>query len=162
MTQTLQELGTLDGLSVLVVDDEADIRLGLRKLIRTLGADVTVAADGREALDLVEQEGPDVVLTDLMMPRMSGSELLLSAVKERWPSTVVVVLTGFGTIQNAVSCLQMRRRPLHDQALRQCRRCSRLVDATRATGDLRAGSTADAGGQDRPTIDRRRIRPCGA
>ena len=95
----------LTGLRVLVVDDEADIRLGLTKLVSTLGATVTAAVDGVEALEQVEREGPDLILTDLMMPRKSGAELL-TAVKERYPATVVVVLTGYGTIQSAVSCLQ--------------------------------------------------------
>jgi len=96
---------TLAGLRVLVVDDEEDIRLGLRKLISTLGATVTVAADGQEALEAVERDGTDVILTDLMMPRVSGSELLI-AVKQRFPDVPCVILTGFGTIQSAVSCLQ--------------------------------------------------------
>jgi DNA-binding NtrC family response regulator len=95
----------LAGLRVLVVDDEEDIRLGLRKLIASLGATVTTAADGREALEHVDRAGADLVLTDLAMPRMSGSELL-AALQERHPDTVVVVLTGYGTIQSAVACLQ--------------------------------------------------------
>ena len=95
----------LQGLRILVVDDELDIRLGLRLLLTKLGASVECAADGQEALELMKTEAADLILTDLMMPRMSGSDLLL-AVKERWPETVVIVLTGFGTIQSAVSCIQ--------------------------------------------------------
>ena len=95
----------LDGLRVLVVDDEADLREGLRKLISTLGATVGVAADGVEALEQVERDGADVVLTDLMMPRMTGSEVL-ATVRERFPDTRVVVLTGYGTIHGAVSAMQ--------------------------------------------------------
>jgi len=105
MTRTAEKERALDGLRVLVVDDEEDIRLGLKKLIGTLGATVNVAADGALALEIIEREGADLVLTDLMMPRMSGSELLL-AVKESHPGTVVIVLTGYGTIQGAVTCLQ--------------------------------------------------------
>jgi DNA-binding NtrC family response regulator len=105
MSKTALHADDLTGLRVLVVDDEADIRLGLRKLVSTLGASVASAADGAEALELIEREGADLVLTDLMMPRKSGAELLAD-VKERFPSTIVVVLTGYGTIQGAVSCLQ--------------------------------------------------------
>ncbi|HED64193.1 MAG TPA: sigma-54-dependent Fis family transcriptional regulator [Planctomycetes bacterium] len=94
----------LEGLRVLVVDDEEDIRLGLKKLLGSLGGQIRAAADGEEALRIVQTEGADVILTDLMMPRMGGQELLV-AVKERSPETAVVILTGFGTIQAAVSSL---------------------------------------------------------
>jgi len=109
MTQTVPKTSVssppITGLRVLVVDDETDIRRGLEKLIGTLGARVATAADGLEALEVLDRFQPDLVLTDLMMPRMTGTELL-PAVKERAPEVEVVVLTGFGTIQTAVSCLQ--------------------------------------------------------
>ena len=107
MTPTPASASSADlaGLRVLVVDDEADLREGLRLLVSTLGAEVAVAGDGVEALEHLAREGADLVLTDLMMPRMSGSELL-AAVRERHPCASVVVLTGFGTIQGAVAALQ--------------------------------------------------------
>ncbi len=105
MSKAVTRTESLAGLRVVVVDDEHDIRLGLRKLISTLGATVSVAEDGVRALEIVEREGADLVLTDLNMPRKSGAELLMD-VKGRSPNTVVVVLTGYGTIQSAVSCLQ--------------------------------------------------------
>ena len=95
----------LAGLSVLVVDDEEDIRRGLSLLVGALGARVRMAEDGAEALAELEREPADLVLTDLMMPRVGGAELLAS-VRERWPRTLVVVLTGFGTVQSAVTCMQ--------------------------------------------------------
>jgi len=95
----------LEGLRVLVVDDEADICLGLRLLIEPLGADVAVASSGREALDEINRAGADVVLTDLQMPGMSGTELL-AEIQVRRPGTSVVILTGFGTIQAAVWCMR--------------------------------------------------------
>ena len=95
----------LQGLRVLVVDDEADIRLGLRRLVGALGAEVLEAADGLAALELLEQQSVDLVLTDLQMPRLGGAELL-ERVKQRQPDLGVVILTGYGTVQTAVSCLQ--------------------------------------------------------
>jgi len=95
----------LSDLSVLVVDDEADIRLGLSRLAASLGARVEEAENGRAALERLENFEADVVLADLMMPRMSGSELLVE-IKRRCPSTEVVILTGFGTVQSAVQCMQ--------------------------------------------------------
>ena len=95
----------LEGLRVLVVDDEPDIRQGLRKLLGTSGATVEAAADGQEALERLEREPFDLVLTDLMMPRRSGAELLAD-IGARWPEIAVLVFTGYGTIQTAVACLQ--------------------------------------------------------
>jgi DNA-binding NtrC family response regulator len=95
----------LAAVKVLVVDDEADIRLGLRMLLTERGFDVTEADGGAAALAAFEKTGADVVLTDLQMPGMSGAELL-AEIKRRAPGAVVVILTGFGTIQAAVWCMQ--------------------------------------------------------
>ncbi|MCP4093290.1 MAG: sigma-54-dependent Fis family transcriptional regulator [Planctomycetes bacterium] len=92
-------------LRVLVVDDEADIRLGLTRLLESLGIEAEQAADGREALAAFTDGEWDLVLTDLMMPGMTGAELLVEIKKEH-PQTAVVLLTGFGSIQVAVQCLQ--------------------------------------------------------
>ncbi len=102
---TLAPVLDLAQLRVLVVEDEADIRLGLRRLAESVGVQVEEAEDGRAALDLLERWVPDLILTDLMMPRMSGSELL-AEVKKRRPESEVVILTGYGTVQSAVHCLQ--------------------------------------------------------
>ena len=101
----LNTMTDLSALRVLVVDDEADIRLGIQKLLGRLGVAPLVAQDGQEALELLESGPADIVLTDLNMPRLGGVELL-EAIKERWPETAVVILTGFGTVQSAVSCMQ--------------------------------------------------------
>jgi len=95
----------LSTLRVLVVDDEADIRLGLVRLLATLGIEAGEAADGVAALEAFEGGAWDLVFTDLMMPRMSGSELLIE-IKKRFPGTEVVPLTGFGSVETAVECLQ--------------------------------------------------------
>ncbi len=97
--------GELHGLRVLLVDDEADILLGLRILLAPLGAEIVTAESGRAALDQLGDDGADLVLTDLQMPEMSGTELL-AEVKAKWPATEVVILTGFGSIQAAVWCMQ--------------------------------------------------------
>ena len=67
----------LAGLSILVVEDSDDTRESLRALLQLLGAEVSVARDGREALDMMKQGAkPDVVLCDLLMPRMDGFEFI--------------------------------------------------------------------------------------
>jgi signal transduction histidine kinase/ActR/RegA family two-component response regulator len=67
----------LAGLSILVVEDSADARDSLRAMLQLLGAQVAVVHDGREALDMMAQGAkPDVVLCDLLMPRLDGFEFL--------------------------------------------------------------------------------------
>jgi DNA-binding NtrC family response regulator len=94
----------LADLRVLIVDDEADIRLGLSILMDTLGIQAQQAADGREALQACSEHAFDLVLTDLMMPGLTGAELLVE-IKKIHPETAVVLLTGFGSVQVAVECL---------------------------------------------------------
>ena len=78
--------------SILIVDDEAIIRDLCKKALK--GYRVLEAGDGEEALQLFEKGGVDVILTDVMMPRMDGIELL-KRIKEKDPTLVVVVMTGF-------------------------------------------------------------------
>lgn len=82
---------------VLVVEDEAALRRILAKILDRLGYDVETAEDGRSALALLdraaEAERPDVVITDLVMPRMSGIDLL-RALEERAWNRPVVLMTG--------------------------------------------------------------------
>jgi DNA-binding NtrC family response regulator len=105
MSPVQQAEQRLGGIRVVVAEDADDLRLGLTRLLTHLGARVRAAPNGKEALALIESEVPDLVLTDLMMPRMSGSDLLME-VKARFPSVQVVIFTGFGTIQTAVTCLR--------------------------------------------------------
>ena len=66
----------LAGLTVLVVEDSEDAREALRALLELLGATVSVADDGREARDMIEDVAPDLVLCDHHMPRMDGFEFM--------------------------------------------------------------------------------------
>ncbi|MFO0981313.1 MAG: sigma 54-interacting transcriptional regulator [Planctomycetota bacterium] len=95
----------LCGLSVLIVDDEPDLRLGLRRLLAPLDVTIRDAESGKAALQLLARASADLVLTDVRMPGMSGVELL-AQVKQHWPQTEVVVMSGYGTIEMAVACLQ--------------------------------------------------------
>ena len=79
---------------ILVVDDEEDVRTVLCDLIGADGYRVTGAANGREALKILKEESVDLVLTDLMMPDMSGWQLL-RAVKKAYDHIPVIVITGF-------------------------------------------------------------------
>jgi DNA-binding NtrC family response regulator len=90
--------------TVLVVDDEKNIREGLREALALEGYEVATAADGEEALALLGREEVDLVVTDLRMPKLSGEELL-KRIAADWPTVPVIILTGHGTIENAVQAM---------------------------------------------------------
>ena len=91
--------------SVLVVDDEKNIRAGLSHALELDGYDTVLAADGQEALDIMTESEVDLVIADLKMPRVSGQELLRRLV-EQYPSVPVIILTGHGTIETAVTAMR--------------------------------------------------------
>jgi DNA-binding NtrC family response regulator len=89
---------------VLVADDEENQRAGLAKMIQSWGMAVEMAADGQEALDKLNQAPVHVLVTDLMMPRLDGFELLKRlAAQGTMPPTIV--LTAFGNIETAVQTM---------------------------------------------------------
>jgi two-component system response regulator AtoC len=96
--------------SILVVDDEPAMRLLLSSVLKGEGHDVTAAATGEEALQLIATRHYHLVLTDLKMPGISGLELL-EQVKRDDPGTAVIILTAFGTVEGAVEA--MRKGALH-------------------------------------------------
>jgi signal transduction histidine kinase len=93
------EAGTasLSGLSVLVVEDSDDTRESLRDLLELLGARATAARDGREALEMMRDGVPDVVLCDLRMPRMDGFEFIRELHHRPSAAPPVVAVSAFAS-----------------------------------------------------------------
>ncbi len=91
--------------SILVVDDEADIRALLENTLSRIGYDVISAGCASEALELLGQRDVCLVITDVRMPDMSGMELL-ACVKEATPQMPVIILTGYASVQNAVEAMR--------------------------------------------------------
>lgn len=91
--------------TILVVDDEKHIREGLVAALSMDGYDGLQASDGEEAWKIINSTPVDMVITDLRMPGMSGSELL-KKIYSTYPTIPVVVLTGHGTIEDAVEAMQ--------------------------------------------------------
>ena len=87
---------------ILVVDDDAQQRADLAEIVRSLGYEVTTAADGSEALNKMASVPVNAILTDLVMPGMDGVALL-KELDARGDRTPAVVLTGFGSIDQAIS-----------------------------------------------------------
>ena len=81
--------------TVLIIDDEEMIRLTLGAYLEDSGYRVIEAADGREGVELFLSRKPDIVLTDLRMPRLDGLGVI-AAVKAHSPVTPVIVITGTG------------------------------------------------------------------
>jgi CheY-like chemotaxis protein len=79
---------------VLVVEDERNIRLLITTIMRQVGHEVMEAADGRDALSQLAEHMPDLVLTDLRMPRMTGIQLI-EEVKKQFPDMPVMVVSAF-------------------------------------------------------------------
>src|SRR5687768_11929255 len=91
--------------TVLVVDDETSNVQSLERIFAKEGFRVLTAGSGREALDLCRQHRVHVVLTDLMMPGMSGVDLI-RALSTVAPDAEVVVMTAYGTIETAVESMR--------------------------------------------------------
>jgi two-component system response regulator AtoC len=90
---------------VLVVDDEENIRLVLRTLLKKHGYDVEVADSGESALALIETFDPDVILTDVRMPRMGGLDLLATLKGKQHPATVIV-MSAYGNVDLAIEAMK--------------------------------------------------------
>ena len=90
---------------VLIVDDETSNLESLGKIFEREGWRVALARSGAQALDALRRERASVVVTDLMMPGMSGEELL-RAVKTLAPETEVVLMTAYGTVETAVAAMK--------------------------------------------------------
>jgi DNA-binding NtrC family response regulator len=86
---------------ILIVDDELVICKSCEKIFRRAGHTTAFATSGREALKMLQDDTYDVVFTDLKMMDMGGLEVL-QAVREKYPTTVVVIITGYATIASAV------------------------------------------------------------
>ncbi len=91
--------------TILIVDDEKNIRSGLAIAFEDEGYDTLEAEDGQKAWTLVNKRSVDLVITDLRMPVMSGYDLL-KKINAAYPTLPVIVLTGHGSIEDAVQAMR--------------------------------------------------------
>ena len=92
--------------SLLMVDDEPQVLTSLKRVFRKAPYKIHTAENGLKALELLNECRVDAALVDLMMPGMSGLELL-EQIRKQWPGIHVVILTGFGGVKEAVEAIQM-------------------------------------------------------
>ncbi|MCB9779136.1 MAG: sigma-54-dependent Fis family transcriptional regulator [Alphaproteobacteria bacterium] len=90
---------------ILVVDDDKAVRVALRVNLKKAGWEVGLATDGEEAVEMLRVHPVDIVLSDVMMPNLPGMQLL-SIVRERWPETRVIMMTGHGSVGDAVTAMK--------------------------------------------------------
>ena len=90
---------------ILVIDDEAVIREGLRQTLTLEGYQVESAANGRTGLEKLQKDSFSVVISDLKMPIMSGIEVL-KTIQVLQPSVPVIIITGFATVDSAVDAMK--------------------------------------------------------
>ena len=94
-----------DGATLLVADDDPGLRESLQRTLMRAGYQVVLAPDGRAALDRIQGGGLDLILSDLKMPGLTGIELLRAA-KALAPDVDVILLTAFGTIEEAANAMK--------------------------------------------------------
>jgi len=90
---------------VLVVEDEASLRLVLESLLKEMGCEVTCAASGEEALPILEARSFSIALLDIVLPGMSGLEVL-RRIKEKAPDTEVIMMTSHASIETAIDAIR--------------------------------------------------------
>ncbi len=90
--------------SLLFVDDEPSILSSLKRLFRPHGYRILTAEGGAEGLEVLAQEGIDLVISDMRMPHMDGAHFL-EQVRQRWPDTLRILLTGYADIESTIAAI---------------------------------------------------------
>ena len=83
---------------LLIIDDQAGIRLLLEEMFKQAGVQTLLAANGKEALDILEEVEPDCILLDMKMPGMNGVEVLRE-IRKQIPEAVVMMMTAYSEIE---------------------------------------------------------------
>jgi len=92
-------MSSVERKTVLVIDDEEAVRAYLRLILEREGHEVWEAEDGAAGIDRVREHAPDLVITDLVMPRMGGLETIRE-LRRGYPQVRIVAISGFGNEDN--------------------------------------------------------------
>ena len=123
---------------ILVVDDEMRIREGCREILTQDGFEVSSAESGEKGLEMIAREHFDIILLDLMMPEISGLDVL-PEVKSSHPDTVVIVITGYATVEHSIEAMKSGAfdfipKPFSPEQLKVV--VSKAIEHTRALQDI--------------------------
>lgn len=128
--------------AILIVDDEEMVRTALEQWLRLSGFDTHVASSATEALRLLDDIHPDVILTDVRMPGLSGLDLLRT-VRERALAAEVILITGHGDVPMAVEAMRagafdfLQKPYVPDQLVKTLRRAAEQTGLKREVAELR-------------------------
>lgn len=143
---------------ILVVDDEGDICMLLKRFLSKNGFEVETAQTGKRGLQLVDEFQPDLVMTDFRLGDLTGSELLVS-IKKKLPQVPVLIITGYSDIKTAISVMKQGAydyitKPLFpDEILVTVRKAlsdakeSQHSDSTTSSTSAKNGSSGKKGNQ---------------
>ncbi|MBI4832954.1 MAG: response regulator [Candidatus Lindowbacteria bacterium] len=92
--------------SILLVDDDQEFRKAMKKMFEKSGYDVTVAADGREALEILSKSSFDLIISDLRMPNLNGMELM-EAIKKEKMDVPVIFITAYGEVESYMDLMNL-------------------------------------------------------
>ena len=91
---------------ILIVDDDETVRRSYLRSLQSMSCNVAAARDGEEALQTMEQDPADVVLLDMRMPGQDGLSVLRT-IKQKWPDSEVVIITGYPTVDSAKEAVRL-------------------------------------------------------
>src|SRR3990170_251978 len=91
---------------ILIVDDDETVRQSYLRSLESISCNIETASDGEEALQTMEQKRFDVVLLDMRMPGQDGLSVLRT-IKQKWPESEVVIITGYPTVASAKEAVRL-------------------------------------------------------
>jgi DNA-binding NtrC family response regulator len=124
---------------ILIVDDDPGMRASLAVLIQNWGFEALQASDGAEATQIVERQDPDIVITDVVMPELSGLDLLRE-LKAGDPHRPVLLITAEGSIDMAVEAMKHGARDFLTKPLTDLPKLKALLDDAERELELRLKS----------------------
>ncbi|MCU0577712.1 MAG: response regulator, partial [Desulfobacterota bacterium] len=124
--------------TILVVDDEERIREGCQRVLSQEGFEVATADCGAKGLEMIEQKHFDIILLDLMMPSISGFDVL-AQVKALHPDSTIIVISGYATVEHSIEAMKRGAfdfipKPFSPEQLRLL--VTKAIEYTRALQDI--------------------------
>jgi CheY-like chemotaxis protein len=133
VTKRINEASDGNQMRVLLVDDEELVRMSTAAMLADLGYEVVEAGSGEEALELLKEITPDLLLTDHLMPGLSGVELA-EAARERIPLLPTLIISGYAELEGLAPELPRLTKPFRISELADCM-ASLIVNVAKGPND---------------------------